>query len=394
MGRRRLNIKTLWILAILNVFCHSVFSQSGHVSKWNFSQYLVSFDAGGVHVEEDESFEDKFIMYVDADGKIKLVYDGFRICNEKFEPVVGSEMLNDSESFVVPVPGSANLVYCFVSGGFEYYLLDLEKNEIVSDRVPLSEFENIPLTEVCRYILVHHANCNDVWLIHYGSEVMYKYLITSIGVEYRGMEFINNKVTNAMEPCVFFIRLSRDCKHYTASYIGKSEDVLYGDFDMETGCFYKKSECEIPTRHGGTREVITSFVSVDNQTIFLYCELINEEHQFRREILSVDIVNGVPDYENFHVLYSTVTHGFGYVSSDVIYGLDGNIYLSDHAMCKIFKLIPTAGSKYTVEDDFLTFPLTGSGTISEMFLADWFSPNPCGEDFPCPEKKKIKIICE
>ncbi|MBR2202161.1 MAG: hypothetical protein IJ894_15765, partial [Bacteroidales bacterium] len=82
-----------------------------------------------------------------------------------------------------------------------------------------------------------------------------------------------------------------------------------------------------------------------------------------------------------------------YDVSDMFYGNDGNIYVLDDNLRKIFRVIPSPDGKIIVDDAFLNFESEG-GTRSENFLADWFSQNPCGENCGCPEMKKPVIICE
>jgi hypothetical protein len=77
----------------------------------------------------------------------------------------------------------------------------------------------------------------------------------------------------------------------------------------------------------------------------------------------------------------------------MFYGNDGNIYILDDNLRKIFRVIPSPDGRSIVDDDFLYFQSEG-GTRSANFLADWFSPNQCDEDSPCSDLKKPTIICE
>ena len=386
-------MKTLWISIILNVFSFCCFAQSKHTSVWNIGNYVMKFDANSVHIEDNQIFFDKEILYVDAKGKIKLIldYQG-QLLNDNFEPINGSEKVGVGDPFVVPVPYNCNFVYFFV--GRQYVLIDIQKSEIVGDVVSLKELDNIDEYNFRHFnqILVHHTNCEDVWLIYYDTDIMYKYLITTSGIEYKETIQINRQIENPQNKNLI-IHLSNDCNHYTANYLGDSI-VCYGDFDRETGNFVRKSEVMIHSRPEVMKtRVLNSLIANDNKTIYYYCESTMDGWIHSNEILSVDIVAGKPDYENVHILYSKIYHRSLYDVSDMFYGNDGNIYVLDDNLRKIFRVIPSPDGKIIVDDAFLNFESEG-GTRSENFLADLFSQNPCGENCGCPEMKKPVIICE
>ncbi len=386
-------IKTLGIIIILNVLSFCCFAQSKNTSVWNRDNYVISFDANTVHIEDNDFFLNKEILYVDAKGKIKLIL-GYQdqLLNDKFEPIEGSEKVGVGNPFVVPVPHNCNCVYFFV--GRQYVLIDIQKSEIIGDVVSLKELDNIDEYDFIGFeqILVHHSNCEDVWLIYYDTDIMYKYLITTSGIEYKETIQINRQIENPQNKNLI-IHLSNDCNHYTANYLGDSI-VCYGDFDRQTGNFVRKSEVILHSRpEVKETRVLNSLIANDNNTIYYYCESKREEWVRSNEILSVDIVAGKPDYENVHILYSKIYHRKGFDVSDMFYGNDGNIYILDDNLRKIFRVIPSPNGKTIVDDDFLDFQSEG-GTRSANFLADWFSQNPCGENCDCPEMKKPVIICE
>ena len=353
----------------------------------------MKFDANSVHIEDNQNFFDKEILSVDAKGKIKLIldYQG-QLLNDNFEPINGSKKVGVGDPFVVPVPHNCNFVYFFV--GRQYVLIDTQKSEIIGDVTVLHELDNLDKYDFLRFghIMVHHSNCEDVWLIYYDTDIVYKYLITASGIEYKGIKQINRQIANPQNKDLI-IHLSNDCNHYTANYLGDSI-VCYGDFDRVTGNFVRKSEVMIHSRSEvmNTR-VLNSLIANDNKTIYYYCESRRNKGIYSNEILSVDIVAGKPDYENVHILYSKIYHRKGFDVSDMFYGNDGNIYILDDNLSKVFKVIPVPDGRTIVDDDFLNYQSEG-GTRSANFLADWFSPNPCGENCACPEMKKPVIICD
>ena len=384
-------MKTLGILIILNLFSFCCFAQSKHTSVWNRDNYVIKFDANSVHIEDNPDFFNKEILYVDSKGKTQLIldYQGL-LLNDNFEPIEGCEKVDMDNPFVVPVPHNCNFVYFF--GGKQYCLVDIEKSEIVGDVVSLKELEDVDEFILFNHILVHHSNCEDVWLMYYDTDIMYKYLITAFGIEYNGAIQINRQISNSHNKD-YIIHLSNDCNHYTANYLGDSI-VCYGDFDRETGNFVRKSEVMIHSRPEVMKtRVLNSLIANDNKTIYYYCESTMDGWIHSNEILSVDIVAGKPDYETVNILYSKIFHRSLYDVSDMFYGNDGNIYILDDNLGNMFRLIPSSDGKIIVDDAFLNFESEG-GTRYENFLADWFSQNPCGENCDCPEIKKPVIKCE
>lgn len=387
-------MKTLWIFIILNVFSLCAFAQSKHTSVWNIDDKILIFEDNSVRIENNNNYKDKEILYVDSKGKIKLIVDLVTnlLLNSQFEPVRGIEKINEPIRFVVPSPNNCNQVYAF--GWGQYILVDINNNETIGDVMSLKELCEEDDYVLFDYILVHHSNCKDIWLIYYNSYVMYKYLITSSGIEYKDTKRINWQYNNPRRNDYVVINLSNDCKHYTANLLGDSI-VCYGDFDRTTGEFVRKIEKKVQTRPEFAETQITnSLISKDNKSIYYFCAPFTKEYQHFREILSVDIVEGKPDYENIHIIYSTIVGRGAYAGNDMFYGSDGNIYIRDFDLGKMYRIIPSFTGKPFIDDNFLTFELDVEGTMSDNFLADWFSQNPCGENCGCPEMKKPVIICE
>ncbi len=381
------------ILVIINVFSLCAFAQSKHTSVWNIDNYILNFDASSVCIEENNDFLDKDILYVDSNGKLKLILDFATqlLQNTQFETVRGIEKINEPIQFVAPSPNNCNQVYAF--GYSKYVLVDIEKNEIIGDIISLNELNAEGNLILFNHILVHHSNCRDIWLIYYNTEVMYKYLLTSSGIEYKDTKRINWQYNNPRRNGDMVINLSNDCKHYTANLLGDSI-VCYGDFDRQTGDFIRKSEVIMRARPQFTKtNVLNSLISKDNKTIYYYCAPHTKEYQYSSEIISVDIVDGIPDYNNLHVLYSSIIHDHYYAFTDVFYGYDGNIYIVDPILKIMYRMTISREGNVVVDDRFLTFQHV-SYTEVQNFLADWFSPNPCGENCDCPELKKPVIICE
>ena len=188
------------------------------------------------------------------------------------------------------------------------------------------------------------------------------------------------------------VHLSSDCKHYTANFF-RDSIVCFGDFDRETGNFVRKSEKIISAHPGIERtNIINSIISRDNKKIYYFCQPFNTEKRTIIEILSVDIVDGKPNYENIDLIYSVDYNRAPQPPSDMFYGYDGNIYIIHFGLGKVFKIMSYTNGKTTVEE-FLSSQ-NMYGLRSEDFLADWFSKKQCGENTPCPEIEKPKIICE
>ncbi len=236
---------------------------------------------------------------------------------------------------------------------------------------------------------MHHSNCNDIWLIFYDSDIIYKYLITNSGVDFKEIINIDRKINNPNNHDIK-IHLSSDCKHYTANFLYDSI-VCYGDFDRQTGNFVRKSELILHARQEvAYTYILNSIISRDNSKIYYFCETKTKDLRNLIEVMSVNIVNGTPDYENINILYSNYKSKSLYiVYNDIFYGYDGNIYIIYHAINKMYKIT----SKTDKVEEFLTFD-SEYGPWAQDFLADWFSQYQCGEQSPCPEIKPPRIICE
>lgn len=387
MGRR-INFKILRIFIILNIFFQNVYAQSKHTSIWCIGNYIIDFSKSPVLFEKHNDVIGNY-LYVDFNGKIQLILgDDDVLYNGNKEPVKNMKFIVDDNSFFVPSPLDNNLVYFF--SGNQYILIDIKKNEIVSEVKSLNELSVEKKLISFNHILVHHANCKDVWIIYYSNDIVYKYLITASCVEFKEVIHIEREISNPQKHYDMIIHLSSDCKHYTANFFADSI-VCYGDFDRQTGNFVRKSEKIIHARHGIERTyILNSIISHDNKKIYYFCESGTKDHKTLTEVLSSDIINGKPNYENIRVIYSIDYNRIPLFVSDMFYGYDGNIYINYFPLKKMYKIVSTSDGETSVED-FFTFK-SEQGVRSQDFLADWFSKNPCNENQPCSEIKFPKII--
>lgn len=391
---RRITFKILRIFIILNIFSSNTFAQSKHVSIWCLDNYIINFNKSIIQPEEHND-NIGTNLYVDSEGKIQLILKDGILYDENYKPIKTNSKIpendEDYSTFFVPSPGNNNFIYYFRANN--YILIDIEKNEVIGEVQSLNELSKEENLILFNHILVHHSNCKDIWLIYYSNDIMYKYLITASGIEFKGIVHIEREITNPKNKYDMIVNLSSDCKHYTANFLYDSI-VCYGDFDRLTGNFERKSEKIISARSGIEQTyILNSIISRDNKKIYYLCESKPNGYTRFIEILSANIINGKPDYENISTIYSeNFKSGLIYTDSDIFYGYDGNIYIIHYHGGKMYKLMSATNEKTLVEE-FLIFKNENS-VRSEDFLADWFSKKQCGENTPCSEIKKPKIICE
>jgi hypothetical protein len=327
------------ILSVVFIFSFlTVFAQSKHVSKLNLGNYSLDFNSEPVVTELPYKYLGdllyRFIRYVDDNGKVKLTANFWNniILDENLEPIKGCEKFGEyirvdgdnHLNFFVPNPCNENLVYYF--DWDRYFIIDLNLNEIVSDDVVwLHNLNSFFSTGELTPVLVHHKDNKNIWLIYVGDSKYYQFLITANGVEEKEIVELDPKRYNfdISKDCKWSINMSRDCKYYSAfSQKLNHNTVYFGEFDRENGIF--KPICNYTFKKYW--EIYSSVFSPDGKRIFY----IGAASNGIIEIISVDIKNGIPDYEsseNSKPYYTKKERGIN-IANSCYYGLDGNIYIA------------------------------------------------------------------
>ena len=363
------------ILFMLVAFPININAQSKHVSLWRIGDYCLDFNNDPpTFYQYDYSKLSSLTTftrwYVDSNGIISLLapYDEGKMAIFDKDANCLSELSTDYQfdrGIFVPKPGSNNEVYYIEAD--RYFVIDMNKKTVVLNG------NDINLSSIS-HIAVHHSDCNNVWLINTDKKVWTTYLITSSGIE-KDKEISLNESDYTSFPSTtdtyWDVNLSKDCKHYTMSFLEHHKtEVYYGDFDRTTGTITCKSRYNFGSDY---LTINNSIIAADNSRIYYVCTTSQSD----LHLIEVPILEGLPDYSKLKTIYSE--HKFGALAyRSMIYGFDDIIYLIDYYYQKISTIEIDNMNKTIFIDNKFAFSNKGTSAVrNNFFLSSWFMDNPC-----------------
>lgn len=266
------------------------------------------------------------------------------------------------------------------------YLIDLISSELKSvfdipDDSEKSYYNN--------YVAVHNSDCRKIWLFSLKDNGFTKYIISETGIAKEEDYFFSPSEYNmGNEKNCWLLKFSRDCKYYTFSNFkfdnskNNYVDIYYGFFDLQTGCFYRKSSYTF----ADCKHINGSIISPDNSKIYVSVCKRHENGIYYDDIIEIPIIGEIPDYNVQKIVYSKM-HRM-YILGDMLYGMDGRIYILDYACHEVSCLYINDNGDTECENILKNWKY--SSEYKPWFVSTFFSDKSCR----CYDMKRIKIIYE
>lgn len=347
----------MWIFIIHIISFVDVMAQSKHAMYWYVNGYEYDFSQSPVKIiphKEDAEW------YVDSNGKHVLTYSDGKIYDENLNVIIE----NCTSGFFVPSPYNKNLVFYFEPN--KYTIIDLKtKSAIGSGEGPyFTQIYDINA-------IVHHSQCDKMWMFVEQNEVIAKYLLTSEGVEKVGEIQLHQIYPPEFPRC--YISLSKDCQHYVASYFIDWENksgVTYGNFDRETG------EFEIVTNQifEDYNVVQGAIIAPDNSRLYCVLALHNDARSYK--IVEYPIENNIPQFDKMKLVVEKKINAFAF--SLMYYAIDGKIYVFENSTRFLSTLSLDANGE-TKYEEIYNFGHIGTGSHPLKFVSSWYMDNQCPE---------------
>ena len=352
----------LFVLAIFMVNTFVVFAQKGHSSLQLLGNVRIDYSKDPVSLTYDDSQFEKW--YVDELGVLRLRYSDLDRTLRDFDGVAIEGVSQFDVDFFVPKPGCPNLVYCFGRGGC--VVVDIDNDKYV-DKIVLDG----PTSDV--YLMVNHSNDEDVWILYFGNNAIYKYLFSRSGIDYLGTIPMDHSITS--------IRLSKDCRFFSAvnhQYDGNN-NVYYGTFDRSTGDLVELANHCYSSPKGGRYEIDNSIISIDNSRIYYNVPCSMPIDEPRSYVIEVPIIDGVPSFLNYSVVHSFVQTFYVpfasfYYGCDCIYVLRLGSYYMERVG------IDDGNTIY--DCCFFHIPTYDNWGFPDYLVSSWHIENVCGAS-PC-----------
>jgi len=356
--------KCLFVLTIFMANTFVVYSQGRHASLQLLGNVRVDYGKDPVLFAYDNSQFEKW--YVDDSGVLRLRYSELDRTLRNSEGVSIYGVDHFEIDFFVPKPGSTNLVYCFGRGAC--VVVDTDKGKFV-EKIVIGG----PTSDV--YLMVHHSDGEDVWILYFDNYTIHKYLFSRFGVEYCGAIKMEHPITS--------IRLSKDCRFYSAvnhQYDGLNY-VYYGTFDRMTGnCVELANHCYSSPR-GYRYEIDNSIISIDNSRIYYNVPCSMAIDEMRSYVIEVPIIDGVPNFLNYDVVYSFIQYGFVPLAS-FFYGCDCIYTLRQKS--NYMERFYVGDNGNTIYDScFFYIPTYDNWGLPDYLVSTWHLQNVCDASL-CP----------
>ena len=347
----------MWIMIIHITFPMNVIAQSKHAMCWYVNGYEFDFSQSPVLIV---SHEEDAEWYVDSNGIHVLTYSSGKIYDESFNAIVE----NCTAGFFVPSPCNKNMVFYFEPRKYTIIDLKTKSAKLCGEGPYFSPTDNI--------VVVHHSQCDKMWILVEQNGFIAKYILTS-----ECIEKVDDVPLQQVYPPgfpKFYVSLSRDCQHYVAPYFIDSENksgVSYGSFDRTTGDF------EMVANHFFEDDDVIqgAIIAPDNSRI--YCVFVSKNGGPRSfKIVEVPIENSIPQYDKKKDVVEKKPNGFAFCF--MYYAIDGNIYVFENStrLCSALSINANGETEY---EDIYNFGHIAANLVPRRFVSSWFMDNQCPE---------------
>ena len=271
----------------------------------------------------------------------------------------------------IQMPNDENQVYYFEQN--KCHLINIKNRTTKDIEIEIN-------TSNLYHLTVRHHDCGNMWLIHtFNPNTLTEYIVNSEGVKLARTHNIAPPMKNGELLNGWHIKLSKDCKHFTACGIGEAyndtkvfNEVRYGNFDNKTGDFTCTAKHDF---NGKFRHIYSTIIATDNSRVYYY-GLDNEWENYL--LLETPIVDGLPQYNQTKTVFAKKTHLNGYCPS--YYAPDGKIYLFEVGNKSITAISLDSDGNTIYEEvyNFGTLRIVNNPNYEES----WFMETPCDDNPP------------
>ena len=198
-------MKKISILALTFYLLISSFNSSAQPGNTKRAYHWYFGDGAGIDFSSGQAVADTTgqvhtnegcATISDEDGYLLFYTDGSTVWNKNHQIMPnGTGLMGHysgmQNSIIIPKPNSKNIYYIFTSDAWEnsfangvrYSTVDMSLNSGLGDITQKNYLLMAPAHE--QLAAVHHANCNDVWVVCHklDEEKFYAYLVTENGVD-------------------------------------------------------------------------------------------------------------------------------------------------------------------------------------------------------------------
>jgi len=362
------------LIILICTFPFILNAQNKQAAIWHVGNKRLDFNTNPITITEvDTPFQGTFssIALADSNGNFLLFASTQtnKLYNKNFQEVTNGNINVGTPSqqrlLFIPKPSNPNLVYLI--SPVNYSLIDIQNSTTIESNITWGNYgleDNI--------YAIHHANCNDIWIIIAHQDGFYSHLVSNTGIS-NSLSFTPNQNHVGHRGC--FSSSGKYFVHLNTVSQNPRDTVLieFGELNRATGKFtithrYKFNSYQM---------CFSSSFSPDGNKLYLFMQMRNSNTY---HIYQTNIINGVPDFANSIIINTLILGGFSAYSSMQV-AIDGKIYQTFYLKPKI-NIIHNPnqlGVACNYEDNAI--PLTTAGNSLPIFISTWFSNNYCSLDY-------------
>lgn len=368
--RQDANYLRLVLLTSILLLMHMlIYSQNRQASIWHVGNKKLDFNTNPITVTDVVSpflGTKSSIALSDSNGNYILFASTQtqKLYDNNYNEITNGSIIAEPKQqgiIFIPKPYNHNEIYCIFSN--KYSFIDIQNYTVIEEN---QTWDN---SNILNLYAIHHANCNDIWLVSQHSDGFYSYLVSNSGISNTPMFSPSQNLVDHRGT------FSSNGKYYAIP--NKVTDTVlidFGKFNRQTGVLTKT----ISYKFNNYQMCYASAFSQDETKLYLFMQIRNSSNY---HLFQVNIINGFPDFSNAIIISSQSLGGFStFISMQL--GIDGKIYQSYYFTQKKINIIhnPNAiGVACNYEDNAI--PLTTITNNLPIFIDTWFSPNYCELDF-------------
>ena len=358
-------VMAMRVLLIFIAIPLSSVSQSKHNEIWYICGYKFDFSSSPVKISLEKRLDNNSVWYVNENGNHTMTCAKGVLYDENMVEIKKENKWQ--KGFFVPAPYDESFVYYFE--GENCHLIDGNRKIVYENKY------NVTIDKFA-HIVVHHSQCDKIWLINISDTVISEYLLSLDGLE-KVRDIIIAENVGRPSSLSLNINLSVDCKYYTMTNrkFNDFSEVFFGKFDRQTGLFTRTASYDFSENYSS---VFNSIIAPDNSRVYYVANTKNERYQ----IFEVPIIDEIPQFENKKIIVDKSKHG-NYFSA-MYYAIDGKVYVVEttNRMCSTLSIAQNGSTEYKQIYDFGSF--IGENAIN--YVSSWFMDSPCvnsSSENPC-----------
>jgi hypothetical protein len=295
----------------------------------------------------------------------KLYYNYLEIKNGDFDLAT----LAQQRIIFIPQPNNSNKTYCIFNE--KYSLIDIQNDTVFEKNIT---WDNSNSSDIANLYAVHHANCNDIWLIAQHTDGFYSYQVSNTGISNQpvytpSQNYVGHRGTFSSTGRYFAIlnTVHDNIVHDTVL-------IDFGSFNKQTGILTKTYSYKFTNY----QMCYGSAFSPDETKLYLFMQIRNSSTY---HVYQVNVLNGIPDFNNAIIVNTQFIGGLSAYSSMQL-GIDGKIYQTFYLSQKKINIIQNPnilGVGCNYQDNAIS--LSTSQNSLPIFIDTWFTNNYCILDF-------------